>query len=189
MLVLSKILYIYKFFILYSTGSIFQAEKRFFNQRMFEFRKKGRIFWKQVLLTILFCALAFAFTNVLSNIFPQLNNGMIKLRVNNWFKLILFTFSTIILPPIVEESFYRKNLISFRNRRILVLTTLFSMFLYALEHALAIWGIFLCMIWVLPLSISYIKTKNIYVVMTAHFICNIVVNGVAIVKLCFFLLH
>lgn len=151
--------------------------------------KKGRIFWKQVLLTILFCAHAFAFTNVLSNIFPQLNNGMIKLRVNNWFKLILFTFSTIILPPIVEESFYRKNLISFKNRRILVLTTLFSMFLYALEHALAIWGIFLCMIWALPLSISYIKTKNIYVVMTAHFICNIVVNGMAIVKLCFFLLH
>ena len=90
---------------------------------------------------------------------------------------------------IVEESFYRKNLISFKNRRILVLTTLFSMFLYALEHALAIWGIFLCMIWALPLSISYIKTKNIYVVMTAHFICNIVVNGMAIVKLCFFLLH
>ena len=189
MLVFSKILYIYKFFILYSTGSIFQVEKRFFNQRMVEFRKKGRIFWKQVLLTILFCALAFAFTNVLSNIFPQLNNGMIKLRVNNWFKLILFTFSTIILPPIVEESFYRKNLISFKNRRILVLTTLFSMFLYALEHALAIWGIFLCMIWALPLSISYIKTKNIYVVMTAHFICNIVVNGMAIVKLCFLLLH
>lgn len=76
-----------------------------------------------------------------------------------------------------------------QNRRILVLTTLFSMFLYALEHALAIWGIFLCMIWALPLSISYIKTKNIYVVMTAHFICNIVVNGMEIVKLCFFLLH
>lgn len=63
------------------------------------------------------------------------------------------------------------------------------MFFYALEHALATWGIFLCMIWALPLSISYIKTKNIYVMMTAHFICNIVVNGVAIVKLCFFLLH
>lgn len=56
------------------------------------------------------------------------------------------------------------------------------MFLYALEHALAIWGIFLCMIWALPLSVAYIKTKNIYVPMTAHAICNIVVNGIIVVK-------
>ena len=56
------------------------------------------------------------------------------------------------------------------------------MFLYALEHAFTIWGIFLCMIWALPLSISYIKTKNIYVTMTAHFICNILVSGITIIK-------
>lgn len=167
----------------------FKQRKDFSIKEWLNSVKKGRTFCKQVLLTILFCTLAFAFTNVLANMFPHLNNGMIKLRVNNWFKLILFTFSTIILPPIAEEIFYRKNLISFKNRRILVLTTLFSMFLYALEHALAIWGIFLCMIWALPLSLSYIKTKNIYVTMTAHFICDLVVNGMTIVKLCFFLLH
>ena len=62
------------------------------------------------------------------------------------------------------------------------MTTLFSMFLYALEHAFTIWGISLCMIWALPLSISYIKTKNIYVTMTAHFISNILVNGITIIK-------
>ena len=45
-----------------------------------------------------------------------------------------------------------------------------SMFLYAIEHALSWWGILLTMIWAIPLSIAYIKTKNIYVVMTAHFI-------------------
>lgn len=56
------------------------------------------------------------------------------------------------------------------------------MFLYALEHTFTIWGIFLCMIWALPLSISYIKTKNIYVTMTSHFICNMIVNGITIIK-------
>ena len=167
----------------------FKQRKDFSIKEWLNYVKKGRIFWKQVLLTILFCTLAFAFTNVLANMFPHLNNEMIKLRVNNWFKLILFTFSTIILPPIVEESFYRKNLISFRNRRILVLTTLFSMFLYALEHALAIWGIFLCMIWALPFSISYIKTKNIYVPMTAHLICNLIVNGITVFEVCKFLFN
>ena len=114
---------------------------------------------------------------------------MINLKVDNWLKLILFAASTIILPPIAEEVFYRKNLTSFKNRKILILTTLFSMFAYGLEHTFTIWGIFLCMIWALPLSVSYIKTKNIYVTMTAHFICNFVVNGIAVVKICDYLLH
>ncbi|MCE3019726.1 hypothetical protein LW893_02050 [Parvimonas micra] len=39
------------------------------------------------------------------------------------------------------------------------------------------WGIFLCMIWALPFSVSYIKIRNIYVPMTAHLICNIIING------------
>ena len=52
-----------------------------------------------------------------------------------------------------------------------------SMFLYAIEHALSWWGILLTMIWAIPLSIAYIKTKNIYVVMTAHFIGSLLGNG------------
>ena len=116
--------------------------------------------------------------------FPQTdsNSGMILLQVNNYLELILFAISTIILPPIVEESFYRKNLISFENRKILILTTLLSMFLYALEHALSPWGILFSMIWALPFSISYIKTKNIYVPMTAHLICNIIINGFTVIQ-------
>lgn len=151
--------------------------------------KGGSAFWKQVMLTILFFYLAFVFTNILENIFTHLSTGMINLKADNWLKLILFVASTIILPPIAEEVFYRKNLTSFKNRKILILTTLFSMFAYGLEHTFVIWGIFLCMIWALPLSVSYIKTKNIYVTMTAHFICNFVVNGIAVVKICDYLLH
>lgn len=185
----SRILYIYINFLFYIVLAVYFKQRKDFSIKEWgNSVRKGSIYWKQVMLTILFCALAFAFTNVLANMFPNLNNGMIKLRADNWLKLILFICSTIILPPIAEEIFYRKNLISFKNRKILVLTTLFSMFLYALEHALAIWGIFLCMIWALPLSISYIKTKNIYVTMTAHFICDLLVNGIAVVKVCDFLL-
>ena len=55
------------------------------------------------------------------------------------------------------------------------------MFLYALEHSLTIWGILLTMIWALPLSISYIKTKNMYVPMTAHFIGNLLGNGIDVI--------
>lgn len=134
-----------------------------------------------------FFIFAFIFTNILENMLPHLNAGMIKLRADNYLKLALFTVSTIILAPIVEEVFYRKNLIYFKNRKILILTTIFSMFLYALEYTFTIWGIFLCMIWALPLSISYIKTKNICVTMTAHFICNMIVNGITIIKVLYYL--
>ena len=182
--------YIYINFLFYTVLAIyFWSRKAFFIREWLDSLKGGSAFWRQVILTIFFFGLAFIFTNILDNMFPHFNMGIINLKVDNWLKLILFTGSAIIFPPIVEEVFYRKNLISFRNRRTLILTALFSMFLYALEHTFAIWGIFLCMIWALPLSVAYIKTKNIYVPITAHFICNCVMNGITVVKICTLLLH
>lgn len=182
--------YIYINFLFYIVLAIyFWLKKDFSIKEWIASAKEGIDFWKQVILTILFICFAFAFTNILENMFPFLSTGMINLKADNWLKIILFTGSTIILPPVAEEVFYRKNLISFKNRKILILTTLFSMFAYALEHTFTIWGVFLCMIWALPLSISYIKTKNIYVTMTAHFICNFVINGIAVVKICDYVLH
>ena len=181
--------YIYINFLFYVVLAIyFRLRKDFSIQEWLNAIKGGNAFWKHVMLTILFFCLAFVFTNILENMFPYLNTGMTNLKADNWLKLVLFICSTIVLPPIVEEVFYRKNLISFKNGKFLILTTLCSMFSYALEHTFTIWGIFLCMIWALPLSISYIKTKNMYVVMTAHFICNFVINGIAVVKICNYLL-
>ena len=181
--------YIYINFLFYVVLAIyFRLRKDFSIQEWLNAIKGGNAFWKHVMLTILFFCLAFVFTNILENMFPYLNTGMTNLKADNWLKLVLFISSTIVLPPIVEEVFYRKNLISFKNGKFLILTTLCSMFSYSLEHTFTIWGIFLCMIWALPLSISYIKTKNMYVVMTAHFICNFVINGIAVVKICNYLL-
>ncbi len=143
--------------------------------------KSGKKFWKQVIITILFFILAFGITIVLENIFSILDTGMIALKRDSWLKLIIFAISTIIFPAITEETFYRKNMISFKSKTIVVLTTILSMFLYALEHSLTIWGILLTMIWAVPLSVSYIKTKNIYVPMTAHFIGNILGNGIDVI--------
>ena len=104
--------------------------------------------------------------------------------------LLIAVISLIFLPAfddILKEnkgriySIYRKNMISFENKVVLIITTLLGMLLYALEHSLAVWGIFLTMIWALPLSISYIKTKNVYVPMTAHFIGNLLGNGIDII--------
>lgn len=143
--------------------------------------KSGKKFWKQVIVTVIFFILAFVITMILENIFSDLNTGTIALKRDSWFKLMIFAVSTILFPAITEETFYRKNMISFSSKGILAFTTIISMFLYALEHSLTIWGIFLTMIWALPLSISYIKTKNIYVPMTAHFIGNLLGNGIDVI--------
>lgn len=143
--------------------------------------KKGKEFWKQVAITIIFFILAFVLTIFLENTFFTLDTGTIVLQRDNWFKLLLFSISTIIFPAITEETFYRKNIISFKNKPVLLMSSILSMLLYAVEHALLPWGIFLTMIWALPLTISYIKTKNIYVPMTAHFIGNLLGNGIDVI--------
>ena len=143
--------------------------------------KSGKKFWKYVILTALGFIGAFVITVAFENMFSELNTGMIGLRRNSWITLIIFAMSTILLPPIVEEIFYRKNMISFENKGVLIITTLLGMLMYAFEHSIAVWGILLTMIWALPLSVSYIKTKNVYVPMTAHFIGNLFGNGIDVI--------
>ncbi|MDO5063077.1 MAG: CPBP family intramembrane metalloprotease [Peptostreptococcaceae bacterium] len=188
-LMVEKEAFIYLNFLFYAILSVyFYRRKDFTFKEWIEAIKSGKVFWKQVMLNIIFLFGAFTLTSMFERIFPNIEKGMILLRADNWLEFILFTGSTILFPPIVEETFYRKNLISFRSKKILILTTLFSMFLYASEHALAPWGIILCMVWALPLSISYAKTKNIYVPMTAHLICNVIINGMTVVQLFIFML-
>ena len=174
--------FIYTNFLFYLLLLIYFAIKRDFSiKEWINNIRNGKKFWIKVIITAIFFILAFMITMILENIFSDFNTGTIALKRDSWFKLILFAVSTIAFPAITEETFYRKNIISFSSKRILVITTIISMFLYALEHSLTIWGIFLTMIWALPLSISYIKTKNIYVPMTAHLIGNLLGNGIDII--------
>lgn len=143
--------------------------------------RSGKKYWIQVLLTFLGFMLAFILTTILEGIFPGLETGTINLRRDTLLTLGVFAISTILFPAITEETFYRKNLILFDSKKTVIITTILSMFLYACEHSLAPWGIFLTMIWALPLSLSYIKTRNIYVVMTAHFLGNLLGNGVDVI--------
>ena len=174
--------FIYTNFVFYLLLLIYFGIKKDFSlEEWLSNIKSSKKFWIQVITTTLFFVVAFIITIILENLFPNYSTGMIVLRRDNWLTLTIFAVSTIILPAITEETFYRKNMISFQNKKTLLCTTLLSIFLYAIEHSLTIWGIFLTMIWALPLSISYIKTKNIYVPMTAHFIGNLLGNGIDVI--------
>ena len=159
----------------------------FYVKREFSFRKwvknlkGGKTFWKQVIVTTVFFLIVFGLTTALESFFPNLDTGMIMLKRDTPARLIAFAISTMFLPAITEESFYRKSIISFRSKPALVLSAVFGMLLYAAEHSLKPWGIFLTAIWALPLTISYIRTKNGCVPMTAHFIVNVFGNGVTVI--------
>lgn len=179
---LPKEYYIYTNFLFYLALAVwFLLQKEFSFSDWKKNMQGGRRFWIPVFFTALGFMAAFAVTIFLEGAFPGLAVGMIGLRRNTWFTLFLFTLSTIILPPVVEECFFRKSMILFGNKKILILTSFGGMFMYALEHALSLWGILLVMLWALPLSLSYIKTKNVYIPMTAHFIVNLLGNGTDVV--------
>lgn len=102
--------YIYTNFVFYSILAIyFWIRKDFSLKEWIHNLKSGKKFWKHVILTSLGFIGAFVITMVLESIFSDIDTGMIGLRRNSWITLIIFAISTILLPPIVEETFFRKN--------------------------------------------------------------------------------
>lgn len=174
--------YIYTNFFFYLGIIIYFYMIGYFDfKSLFNNLKKGKKFWIPVLWTGLAMTAAFFLSVYISTLFPNIDDEMIHLSRDNYFKLIIFAVSTIIFPPIAEEIFYRKAFIRFNNKKILILSSIIGMFLYALEHSLALLGIIETMIIAVPLTVSYIKTKNVYVTMTAHFLVNLIGNGITVV--------
>jgi len=145
--------------------------------------KGGFQFWRGIAFTVAGFIAAVAITAVLENNFQKWDTGAIQLLVDSWPKLLCFVASTILFPAIVEETFFRKNITLLKGNGAIAITTVVGMILYGAEHFLTPWGIFLGMIWALPLSISYIKTRNIYIPITAHFIVSVLGNGLDVIAL------
>ena len=143
--------------------------------------KKGKEFWLSVFYTLIALIVAFGIGALTSKLFPNINDGMGVFKVINIPTLLAFTVTTIVLPPIAEEAFYRKGILNFDNNISLLITAIIGTLLYASEHSLKPLGFFIAIIWSVPLTISYIKTKNIYIPITAHFICNLAFNGMTVV--------
>lgn len=142
--------------------------------------KKGNKFWLPVLYTIIATITAFGIGSLVSAL-SKVDTGIGVFKVVNLPTLLAFALTTILLPPIAEEAFYRKGIINFDNSISLLLTTAIGILLYASEHSLKPLGLLITTIWAVPFTISYIKTKNIYIPLTAHFICNLAFNGVTVV--------
>lgn len=117
--IIPKEYFIYTNFLFYLLLLVyFYVKKEFSLKQWLNNIKSGKKFWKQVIITALLFILAFIITTVLENLFPNYNTGTIALKRDSWLKLIIFAISTILLPAITEETFYRKNMISFKSKGI-----------------------------------------------------------------------
>ena len=169
------------FFFLASLAIWFASKKSISFKEWKEQLYSGKYFWAEVLRTVIILIIAYGVTGILEGAFPGLDTGMILLRCSNWLELMLFALSTVFLPPVVEETFFRQSMISFRSKTWMIVTLALSTFLFAMEHALKPFGLLITAIWSVPFAWSYIRRRNIYIPMTAHFITNAVVNGISVI--------
>ena len=143
--------------------------------------KQGRKFWVPVLFALIAMIGAFGIGEAVSSLFPNADDGIGVFKVVDIPSLLAFAATTVFLPPIAEEAFYRKGVIIFDNRLALTFSAVAGIFLYASEHSMKPLGLLIAAIWAIPFTAAYIKTRNIYIPMTAHFICNLAVNGITVV--------
>ncbi len=142
----------------------------------------GKHYWKLVLYTLIGIFFSLVLVFAVKNIFfSEVEDGLFKIKTHNNFEFILYIIQVIFLPAIAEELFFRKEIINFSSKKYLVITSLLSLLLFASAHGLSYLAIIGVSIVGLPLTISYIKTKDIYVVIVAHFILDLVGNMPSII--------
>ena len=134
----------------------------------------GLDFWKDVLITAMLYGAAIAITDSLASLLPNVNPVFIPNDIGSGLELFLYSVTMLYLAPISEEIFFREGLICNHSKPLIVLSSLLSMALFSIKYAFAPWGIFLVMIWALPLTWAYIKTGNVYICITAHFLVNFI---------------
>lgn len=144
------------------------------------FNVKSGAFWKNVGISLLFIVATFLLMTGVQSLFPQLELGEIKIPAHTPFEIVLFAVQTIIFPPLAEEMFYRKYLISFHRRGTMWMTALFSSILFAATHALSPFGIATYTILGMGFACAYILHKNIGANIMAHFLTNLIANGTTI---------
>lgn len=137
-------------------------------------------FWKYVFYTILGLIVAYLISQLPGILFPNLDYGMASMPANEPYSLTAFIISTIFLPCFGEELYFREAMICFDSKKTLIVTSIMGICLFAIEHAIAPLGFVQAALWGIPFALSYIKTKNIYVPMVAHFISDVLINGTAI---------
>ena len=168
----NDILYI-NFFFYFVLFCYYLITKSFTFRNLIRNFKSGGHFWRATGVCSLLFAFTLILTFVLGIIFPNLYSGFFAPRMGDHLSIVIFAVTTMFLAPIVEEVFYRGNMINLESKSFRAISTVASLLLYAIIHSFSWWGIVSVIIWGIPFTLVFIKTRNVYITMTAHLIISI----------------
>ena len=89
------------------------------------------------------------------------------------FNMLLYTLTTVLLPPFVEGLFYRRAMVRFETPALMIVTAAAGMILCSLRYALGWPGIIEGVLISLPFTIVFLITHNVYIPVTAQLIVGI----------------
>ncbi len=130
----------------------------------------GKRYWVPVGITAGGVAAAYVITRILDRtVFSGMEGDAISIWFNGPWETLLLLISTVFLAPVAEELFYRKGFIDFASPQLTFITAVAGMVLLAVQNTLSWVGVIEALIMAVPLAVSYIKTRNIYVPVLVHF--------------------
>ena len=94
--------------------------------------------------------------------------GLVSVKTSTLPEYVLYAVTMIILMPLAEGMFFREALVSFENRQMTAVTTVFGLLLAVLLYATAPVGVVSLLIPLLPVTVCFLLTKNVYLSIIAH---------------------
>ena len=167
----NKTLYLY--FLFYAALIIYFAKDFSFHAQVERFKDvKG--FWMPVFFTAVALVLCQTVITKVIMRFVFVPDGRIGIWMpDSYAGVILFGFTTIFMGPLAEALFFRKALVRLPGDKDVTIavalgSVIISLLLCSLSHATGWLGILEAALLVLPLTVSYLKTRNIYIPMLVH---------------------
>ena len=94
--------------------------------------------------------------------------GLVSVKTSTLPEYVLYAVTMSILMPLAEGMFFRKALVSFENRQLTAVTTVFGLLLAVLLYAISPVGVISLLIPLVPVTVCFLLTKNVYLSIIAH---------------------
>lgn len=173
---------IYLNFLFYLALIVYFAFRKEYSWTEWKIQLRADNFGKYFLNTAAIIGIGFLLMTLVQNACPNLPLGEFSMKRDTPFTIFLFAVQTILFPPLAEEMFYRKYLmVNNMGKGFTILTIFISSLLFAAEHAIYPFGLASYMILGIAFAIAYLYCKNIYVLMTVHFVINLLGNGIPLI--------
>lgn len=110
---------------------------------------------------------------MLWTLFAGQNSGIIQIwQKENYLGVVVYALTLIIILPIAENLFLCKGLLASKNKIALFVLAIGGLFVRGLFYAHGFYGILSYAVAAIPIVLVYLKTRNMYITLTAQIIVS-----------------